>query len=46
MKDKRIYDRDATIKLIIALIGAAIGVVISIMFWSTLIESLGHMFDR
>lgn len=46
MKDKRIYDRDATIKLIIALIGAAIGVVISIMFWSTLIESLGHLFDR
>lgn len=46
MKDKRIYDRDATIKLIIALIGAAIGVVISIMFWSTLIESLGRMFDR
>lgn len=46
MKDKRIYDRDATIKIIIALIGAAIGVVISIMFWSTLIESLGRMFDR
>lgn len=46
MKDKRIYDRDATIKIIIVLIGAAIGVVISIMFWSTLIESLGHMFDR
>lgn len=46
MKDKRIYDRDATIKIIIALIGVAIGVVISIMFWSTLIESLGHMFDR
>lgn len=46
MKDKRIYDRDATIKIVIALIGAAIGVVISIMFWSTLIESLGHMFDR
>ena len=46
MKDKRIYDRDATIKIVIALIGAAIGVVISIMFWSTIIESLGHMFDR
>lgn len=46
MKDKRIYDRDATIKIVIALIGAAIGVVISIMFWSTLIESLDHMFDR
>ena len=26
MKDRRIYDRDATIKIIIALIGAAIGV--------------------
>lgn len=46
MKDNRIYDRDATIKIVIALIGVAIGVVISIMFWSTLIESLGHMFDR
>ena len=46
MKDKRIYDRDATIKIIIALIGVAIGFVISIMFWSTLIGSLGHMFDR
>lgn len=32
MKDKRIYDRDTTIKIVIALLGAAIGVVISIMF--------------
>ena len=46
MEDKRIYDRDATIKIIIALIGAAIGIAISIMFWSTLIESLGHMLER
>lgn len=46
MKDKRIYDRDATIKIIIALIGASIGLVLSIMFWSTLIESLGHLFKR
>lgn len=46
MKDKRIYDRDATIKSIIALIGAAIGLVLSIMFWSTLIESLGHLFEH
>lgn len=46
MKDKRIYDRDATIKLIIALIGAAIGFIISMMFWSTIIESLGHMLER
>ena len=46
MKDKRIYDRDATIKIIIALIGAAIGLVLSIMFWSTLIESLGHLFEH
>lgn len=46
MKDKRIYDRDATIKIILALIGAAIGLVLSIMFWSTLIESLDHMFER
>lgn len=46
MKDKRIYDRDAMIKIIIALIGAAIGLVLSIMFWSTLIESLGHLFEH
>ena len=46
MKDKRIYDRDATIKLIIALIGAVIGFIISMMFWSTIIESLGHMLER
>ena len=46
MKDKRIYDRDDKIKIVIALIGAVIGTVISIMFWSTIIESLGHMFDR
>ena len=38
--------KDDKIKIVIALIGATIGVVISIMFWSTLIESLGHMFDR
>ena len=46
MKDKRIYNRDDKIKIVIALIGVAIGVVISIMFWSTLIESLGHMFEH
>ena len=46
MKDRRIYDRDATIKIVIALIGAVIGFIISIMFWSTLIESLGHLFER
>lgn len=45
MKIKEL-SKDATIKIMIALIGAAIGLVLSIMFWSTLIESLGHMFDR
>ena len=45
MKIKEL-SKDDKIKIIIALIGAAIGVVISIMFWSTLIESLGHLFDR
>ena len=45
MKIKEL-SKDDKIKIVIALIGAAIGVVISIMFWSTLIESLGHMFDR
>ncbi len=46
MKNRQIYDRDATIKIIIALIGAAIGFVLSMMFWSTLIDSLGHLFDH
>ena len=45
MKIKEL-SKDDKIKIVIALIGAAIGVVISIMFWSTIIESLGHMFDR
>lgn len=45
MKIKEL-SRDDKIKIVIALIGAAIGLVLSIMFWSTLIESLGHMFDR
>lgn len=45
MKIKEL-SKDDKIKIVIALIGAAIGVVISIMFWSTLIESLGHLFDR
>lgn len=45
MKIKEL-SRDDKIKIVIALLGAAIGIVISIMFWSTLIESLGHMFDR
>lgn len=43
MKIKELCKDD---KIIIVLIGAAIGIAISIMFWSTLIESLGHMFDR
>lgn len=45
MKDRRTYDRDATIKIIIALIGAVIGLIVSVMFWSTIIESLGHMLE-
>ena len=45
MKIKEL-SKDDKIKIVIALIGAAISVVISIMFWSTIIESLGHMFDR
>ena len=45
MKIKEL-SKDDKIKIIIALIGAVLGIVISIMFWSTLIESLGHMFDR
>lgn len=46
MKDKRIYNRDDKIKIVIALIGAVLGTVISIMFWSTLIESLGHLLEH
>ena len=45
MKIKEL-SKDDKIKIIVALIGAVIGIVISIMFWSTLIESLGHLFDR
>lgn len=45
MKIKEL-SKDDKIKIIIALIGAVIGFIISIMFWSTIIESLGHMFDR
>lgn len=45
MKIKEL-SKDDKIKIVIALIGAAIGLVLSIMFWSTLIESLGHLFDR
>lgn len=43
MKIKEL-SKDDKIKIMIALIGAAIGLVLSIMFWSTIIESLGHMF--
>lgn len=45
MKIKEL-SRDNKIKIIIALIGAAIGFIISMMFWSTIIESLGHMLER
>lgn len=45
MKIKEL-SKDDKIKIVIALIGAVIGIVISIMFWSTIIESLGRMFDR
>lgn len=43
MKIKELSKDD---KIILALIGTAIGLVLSIMFWSTLIESLGHMLER
>ena len=45
MKIKEL-SKDDKIKIFIALIGAVIGFIISMMFWSTLIESLGRMFDR
>lgn len=45
MKIKEL-SKDDKIKIIIALIGAAIGLVLSMMFWSTIIESLSHMLER
>lgn len=44
MDKKRICSREDKIKIIIALIAAPIGLVISIMFWSEIIRLLGQMF--
>ena len=46
MKDRRIYDRDATIKIIIALIGIAIGFIVTMLFWPAIIESLDQMIQH
>lgn len=46
MKDRRICDRDATLAIKIALVSLAIGVIVSMLFWSQFVESLGHLFDH
>ena len=46
MKDRCIYDRDITLAITIALVGLAIGVIMSMLFWSPFVESLGHLFDH
>ena len=39
MKDKSIYDRDITLAIIIALVGIAIGFIVTMLFWPAIIES-------
>lgn len=46
MKSRRICSREDKIKIVITLIAAPIGLVISIMFWSEIIRLLGQMFFR
>ena len=46
MKDKSIYDRDITIAIIIALIGIAIGFILTMLFWPAIIESLDQMIQH
>ena len=43
MKDKSIYDRDITLAIIIALVGIAIGFIVTMLFWPAIIESLDQM---
>lgn len=46
MKDRRIYDRDATLAIIIASIGIAIGFIVTMLFWPAIIESLDQMIQH
>lgn len=43
MRKKRIYDRDITLAIIIASIGIAIGFIVTMLFWPSIIESLDQM---
>ena len=46
MRKKRIYDRDITLAIIIALIGIAIGFIVTMLFWPAIIESLDQMIQH
>lgn len=46
MKDKSIYDRDITLAIIIALVGIAIGFIVTMLFWPAIIESLDQMIQH
>lgn len=43
MEDKQFYDRDITLAIIIALVGIAIGFIVTMLFWPAIIESLDQM---
>ena len=46
MEDKQFYDRDITIAIIIALVGIAIGFIVTMLFWPAIIESLDQMIQH
>lgn len=46
MEDKQFYDQDITLAIIIALIGVAIGFIITMLFWRAIIESLDQMIQH
>lgn len=46
MEDKQFYDRDITLAIIIALVGIAIGFIVTMLFWPAIIESLDLMIQH
>lgn len=46
MEDKQFYDRDITLAIIIALVGVAIGFIVTMLFWPAIIESLDQMIQH
>lgn len=46
MEDKQFYDRDITLAIIIALVGIAIGFIVTMLFWPAIIESLDQMIQH